>query len=276
MTIKKKLSGTIMMAAIACGVLAPSTAMAMNNTPNTPATSAVGTSSAKGEVDPKQEDIVKDHHLRSANITHISDGDTIYIDTREKGYVKKCTLGAVLSRTKGVTASHCGFPGAKVYTTDGKVIGTMTGFIPGSDIGFFSINSSAVEAIPSKLGIVPKVGDPVSKKGSTTGVTNGTIKVRNSTTVEGYRPSRATQWGLSHIEGLNDSKFFNNRIAKSRLSLTDMCVRKGDSGAPVYDSAGRVVGIVSATNANSKDPNAQACSAGNDMANFVPILPLHF
>ncbi|MBA5846503.1 trypsin-like serine protease [Gordonia amicalis] len=144
-----------------------------------------------------------------------------------------CTLGAVISRTKALTAGHCGDVGRPVYDQKGHRIGTITA------------NRIARQLDIAVIRLAPRVsaridtvdwdakfhrGQLVWKSGITTGY--GTGKVTD--------PAEVLR--TSHGVSLTPPFLTSHDSYSIQTSLRS---ESGDSGAGVRNSRGQVVGILS-------------------------------
>ncbi|MER6914698.1 S1 family peptidase [Streptomyces sp. NPDC000594] len=162
----------------------------------------------------------------------VSGGDRIY---RPGG---SCTAGFNVRNTSGtyyiLTAGHCTTTPATWYVDGGLTvpIGPVAGgTFPGQDFGLIRYDNPAVPR-PGTVGTVditgaanPSIGLRVSKRGATTGVTNGTVLGLNATVNYG---------GGNIVYG---------------LIQTNICAQPGDSGAPLY-SGTTALGILSGGSGN--------------------------
>ncbi|MBY4572759.1 hypothetical protein ACN94_03970 [Gordonia paraffinivorans] len=144
-----------------------------------------------------------------------------------------CTLGAVVSETKALTAGHCGKVGQVVYDRGGAPIGKITAneITRKLDIAVITLASH----VATKLDVVGwnavlEAGQPISKFGITTG--HGTGQIIDS------RPELITSQGFS----LAPPFFLEQDTYSVKTTLRS---QSGDSGAGVRDADGRVVGILS-------------------------------
>ncbi|ASR05373.1 trypsin-like peptidase domain-containing protein [Gordonia rubripertincta] len=144
-----------------------------------------------------------------------------------------CTLGAVISAKKALTAGHCGVVGRAVHDRTGKRIGTITA------------NRVAQRLDIAVIGLVPRTAariDPVDwnakfgrgqlvwKSGITTGYGTGKVTDPAEVLRTSHGFSLAPPFLTSH---------------ESYSVQTSLRSESGDSGAGVRDSRGRVVGILS-------------------------------
>lgn len=152
-------------------------------------------------------------------------GQRINFENDEKFY--NCTA-TVIDDNHFLTAAHCGEPGKVVSmhiyeeTEDGYGIrskgrypvGEIVESLPGSDIAVARIyEDSVVIDAPSHISSVPvDTGDLVSTNGATTGISYGRVTT------------------------LQDSQ---------RIFVSEAYIRKGDSGGPVWNKQGDIVGVVS-------------------------------
>ncbi|RPA10346.1 hypothetical protein EEB19_09125 [Gordonia sp. OPL2] len=146
----------------------------------------------------------------------------------------RCTLGAVLSRTKAITAGHCGDVGQGVFDGSGTRIGTIS-----ANQITRRLDIAVIRLAPRSRVVVDTVnwtsgfwrGQKVTKRGVTTGFGSGVIT--------DPRPTVRTAQGFSFAPPF--------LIRQATVSVRSTLVsQSGDSGAGVRDAAGRVVGILSA------------------------------
>lgn len=149
--------------------------------------------------------------------------------TRPAGGVSTCTL-TVIHPNYGITAGHCADKGDIVdavnredkryhigTVTDDLLVGEYNESIPeGSlDVAVVTFNDTVTGVADGVALHLPEVGDTVS--------------------VFGQR-SKGSQGHVYNLDGVYDTR--------APAFLTDALVRGGDSGAPVYDENGRILGIV--------------------------------
>ncbi|HLU46033.1 MAG TPA: S1 family peptidase [Natronosporangium sp.] len=161
----------------------------------------------------------------------------------------RCTIGfLVLTATNDlgyVTAGHCGGIGTSVRGFNQQPQGVIQGSVfPGQDYALAVVNQDWIPtpqlSAAQVAAVDPPVGATVCKRGSTTGLTCGTITAKNQTV---YYP-----YGVVY-----------------GLTRTTMCSEPGDSGAPVFTPDGQPYGIVSGGSGN--------CTAGG--TTFVqPLRPV--
>ncbi|MFW0792160.1 trypsin-like serine protease [Gordonia sp. CPCC 205333] len=152
----------------------------------------------------------------------------------------KCTLGVVISPSRAYTAGHCGDVGKAVYNTKGKRIGRITANLGNTrhlDIAVITLargTSARVDAVDWS-GRFAK-GQPVTKFGVTTGrgrgvITNPKAKLRGAHGFSLAPPFLKLQDTFSISASLRAAP--------------------GDSGGPIRNSSGAVIGIMSTSNGNS-------------------------
>ncbi|MCH5641791.1 MULTISPECIES: S1 family peptidase [unclassified Gordonia (in: high G+C Gram-positive bacteria)] len=145
----------------------------------------------------------------------------------------ECTLGAVLSPRKALTAGHCGEVGRGVYDARGNRIGTITAnrIAKGLDIAVITL-------VPRARVQIDRInwsgqffrGQPVSKNGVTTGFGRGVVT--------DPKPTKRTARGFVYAPPF--------LLQHSTISIrTSLLSKAGDSGSGVRDASGRIVGIVS-------------------------------
>lgn len=151
-----------------------------------------------------------------------------------------CTLGAVVSAKKAITAGHCGNVGQTVYTDRGVAIGRITAnrINRGLDIAVIRLarNTRAqIDVVAWGSGF--SKGEWLSKRGVTTGYTTGRVI--------DPKPTVRSAWGFTFAAPF----LLRHTTASIRAQIRSA---EGDSGSGVRDSSGRVVGILSA-GASSND-----------------------
>ncbi|MGC5246088.1 trypsin-like serine protease [Gordonia sp. DT219] len=145
-----------------------------------------------------------------------------------------CTLGAVVSPSKALTAGHCGHVGQVVYTDQGDVIGKITAnqITRGLDIAVISLAPHTRAQLDSVAwGAAITKGERVTKMGVTSGFSAGTIA--------DPKPTMRTAYGYSFAPPF----LLQNSTVSVRAVLFS---REGDSGSGIRDAGGNVVGILSA------------------------------
>ncbi|WP_168697947.1 trypsin-like peptidase domain-containing protein [Gordonia paraffinivorans] len=152
--------------------------------------------------------------------------------------VNNCTLGAVISRGKALTAGHCGALGRAVRDRHGNRIGTVAANHVGRklDVAVISLAPRAeirVDEIDWQPGFVR--GQVVTKNGIATG--SGRGKVTDPV------PAVRTSAGFSLAPPFVD-------VHESYTISTTLRSEMGDSGAGVRNARGRVVGILSSGTAD--------------------------
>ncbi|GAB09532.1 hypothetical protein GOARA_043_00070 [Gordonia araii NBRC 100433] len=162
----------------------------------------------------------------------------------------KCTLGAVISPSRALTAGHCGKRGTKVYNAQRRKIGTITANLIGrrADIGVIALVPGLRVRVDSiDWGSRVAAGSPVSKSGITTGLTRGVVldprpKLARAVECPPLTPSEACRV-LPPALLVNQSTY---------VVATNFRSRPGDSGSGVRNGSGQVVGIVSSIPADPK------------------------
>ena len=152
----------------------------------------------------------------------LSAGDAIY------GGQYRCSLGFnVLSGSTYyfLTAGHCGSVASTWYTDSGHrtLIGpTVSYSFPGNDYALVRYANTSVSHPGGYSLADAKVGETVTRKGSTTGVHSGTVTALNvSVRYSGHPGGRV-----------------------SGLIQTTVCAEGGDSGGPLYDGT-KALGLTS-------------------------------
>ncbi len=157
----------------------------------------------------------------------------------------KCTLGAVISKTRALTAGHCGKRGEQIFTVNGDKIGTITANLIGqhADIAVISL-------VPDQRVKVDNIdwsakvtnGEAVSKSGATTGLSRGSVvnaKPKMIQAVECPVPGP-----LAIACALAPPSLLVNQ--STLVVETSFRSESGDSGAGVRrGTGGPIVGIVS-------------------------------
>ncbi|MFT3899675.1 MAG: trypsin-like serine protease [Gordonia sp. (in: high G+C Gram-positive bacteria)] len=160
----------------------------------------------------------------------------------------KCTLGAVVSSGRALTAGHCGKRGTKIYTKSGAQIGTVTANLIGAkaDIGVISLIrglGTRVDSIDWSSRVAK--GSPVSKSGITTGTTRGTVidpRQKLLRAVECPYPN-LIPGSSSILCAITPPQLLVNQ--STYVVETSFKSQPGDSGSGVRNGSGQVVGIVS-------------------------------
>ncbi|MDL9939038.1 hypothetical protein QSJ18_20035 [Gordonia sp. ABSL1-1] len=145
----------------------------------------------------------------------------------------KCTLGAVISPVKAITAGHCGEVGRSVYDNQGRKIGRISAnrITKGLDIAVIRLVPRArvaVDTINWRSGFFR--GQVVTKRGVTTGFTRGVISDPT--------PKRRTANGISFAPPF----LVRHATVSVRANLRSAA---GDSGAGIRDANGAIIGILS-------------------------------
>ncbi len=154
---------------------------------------------------------------QSTNFTsYITGGDAIYTGG------SRCSLGFNVRNSSGVyyflTAGHCTNIGSSWYANSSQTtfLGTRAGTsFPGNDYGIVRYSTSFTNR-PGMVGSqditnarTPSVGEPVTRRGSTTGTRTGTVTALNQT----VNYSQGSVFGMIR---------------------TTVCAQPGDSGGPLY------------------------------------------
>jgi streptogrisin D len=135
-----------------------------------------------------------------------------------------CSLGfsgRKYSKSYFVTAGHCGEKGARWFTMDDKLIGTVVeSHFPGVDYALVAYEPNVERAGVVDLGGgkvqdiaragAARVGEHVTRKGQQTGVHSGTVTALDVT--------------VNYPDGTVNG-----------LIQTDVCAENGDSGGPLFD-----------------------------------------
>ena len=148
---------------------------------------------------------------------------------KDGGYVGRCTA-TVIDRKRFYTAGHCGSVGATAeFHGDTIATATRSGLRQGYDILEFTLKP-LVRTSPTAADLAyrPTVGDPVSKDGSVSGHTEGTVKTAE------LSPNEASE----SVHAALDGETFPVSTWEANLLSA-----RGDSGSPVSHN-GKVVGIL--------------------------------
>ena len=177
---------------------------------------------------PAQIPTPHDEYEQHRNRVFVHSGAKLTI-TRPTGDVSTCTL-TVIHPNYGITAGHCVDKGDIVDAVnrenkryhigtviDDLLVGEYDESIPeGSiDAAVVAFNENVIGVTDRVALHLPEVGDTVS--------------------VFGQR-SKGSQGHVYSLDGVHDTR--------TPAFLTDALVRGGDSGGPVYDENGRILGIV--------------------------------
>lgn len=162
-------------------------------------------------------------------ITYLHSGAQISIQGPEEGG-SLCTL-TVINPNYGITAGHCGNIGDVVRAINknnqGIYIGNVThDLLPENYDDEMKIDGSLDVAVIAFTRDVVGFADEVNWELPTVG---------DTVSIFGQR-SKGSQGHVLNLDGVKDSKVPS--------FTTDALVRSGDSGGPVYDENGRIVGIV--------------------------------
>lgn len=182
-------------------------------------------------------------------------------------HANTCTLAAVIDDSTALTAGHCGQAGDTVYLAadgeageDGTTSYDVTkdrriGEVRASQMGN-DIDAAVVTLDPdlSDRGIDLSVsrtrplsdldrGDTVHKVGATTGVTTGQLE-------SSLRSNAINTWSFATLPG----NYLGNAVEVNGYDVS-LCARPGDSGGPLFDEAGNVVGILSGGQASACHPD---------------------
>jgi streptogrisin D len=181
---------------------------------------------------------------QSTNFTsYITGGDAIYTGG------SRCSLGFNVRNSAGarffLTAGHCTNIGSSWYANSARTIflGSRAGSsFPGNDYGIVRY-STGYTNYPGMVGSqditgarTPSVGEPVTRRGSTTGTRSGTVTALNQTVV--------------YAQG-----------AVYGMIRTTVCAEPGDSGGPLYRGTS-ALGLTSGGSGN--------CSSGGTTF-FQPV-----
>ncbi|QKT06878.1 trypsin-like serine protease [Gordonia sp. X0973] len=155
----------------------------------------------------------------------------------------KCTLGAVVSNRRAITAGHCGKVGTKVYNAKGGQIGTITSNLISrrADLAVITLNpglATKVDAI-NWSGSIAK-GAPVSKTGITTGTTRGAVVNPKPQLLTAVECPLFTPGAVCAV--IPPALLVNQHTLVIEASFQS---KPGDSGSGVRNGAGQIVGIVS-------------------------------
>jgi streptogrisin B len=220
-------------------------------------------------VDPKSDQLVvtADRTVRGAKLAKLKSvvakhGDAVRIEY-DKGTFRKFVSGGDAIYTGGarcslgfnvrsgstyyfLTAGHCTNIGATWYANSGSstVIGSRTGTsFPGNDYGIVRYTNTSL-AHPGTVGSVDitgaadaRVGQSVTRRGSTTGIHSGSVTALNQT----------VNYGSGDVV--------------SGLIRTTVCAEPGDSGGSLY-SGSTAIGLTSGGSGN--------CSSGGTTF-FQPV-----
>lgn len=152
----------------------------------------------------------------------------------------KCTLGAVVSRSRAYTAGHCGEPGKAVYNVKGARIGTVTSNLLNSRHLDVAVITLARDTNP-QVDVVDwagrfRNGQVVTKFGVTTGRTRGVVTEATPT--------------LRGAHGVTLAPPFL-KLQETYSVDTNLRSAQGDSGGGVRNASGAVVGILSSGTGDS-------------------------
>ncbi|MFF0752096.1 S1 family peptidase [Streptomyces sp. NPDC004267] len=165
-------------------------------------------------------------------------GDAIY----GGGY--RCSLGFNVKDGAGayyfLTAGHCGNVAKTWYTNSAQttLIGDTVGSsFPGNDYALVRYDNASLAHPGGYTAADATVGESVSRRGSTTGVHNGTVT------------------------GLNATVHYSSGGTVKGLIQTNVCAEPGDSGGALYDGT-KALGLTSGGSGN--------CSSGGTTF-FQPV-----
>ena len=161
----------------------------------------------------------------------------------------RCTLGPVIDDTRGLAARHCvhALPALITPADSSAIIGIVTA-LPAADVDsalvkFFDRDSRVTV---DDLTLAPlREGQIVNKTGDTSGTT--------------YGPVTAARRTATLDKTLNTPAY-----------EAEMCVRHGDSGGPVRNEKGEVVGLVSYST-RGEGIGEEECPEGEVHLGFVPL-----
>ncbi len=156
----------------------------------------------------------------------------------------KCTLGAVVSNTRALTAGHCGKRGEAIYTVKGDKIGTITTNLIGrhADIAVITlVPGQRVKVDKIDWGSNVSTGAAVSKFGATTGLSRGTVVNPKPVMIKAVECPVPGPLAIA-------CAFAPPSLLVNQSTLvveTTFRSESGDSGAGVRLGGGPIVGIVS-------------------------------
>lgn len=153
--------------------------------------------------------------------------------------VSGCTLGAVIAPHRALTAGHCGNVGQPVLDGKENRIGSIVAnrIDQGVDIAVIALDPqlrAQVDAIDWSGSF--HRGQPVTKQGVTTGFGSGTVIDPTPTMRDANGFDLAPPFLINHVT----------------VSISSTLVaRPGDSGGPIREAGGRIVGIMSAASSDN-------------------------
>lgn len=144
-----------------------------------------------------------------------------------------CTLGAVISPSKAVTAGHCGAAGQLVRNRGNQVIGRITANLirQRADLAVITLRPNVRAVVdPINWGARFTRGEALSKFGTVSGFTRGQVNDPRLITAVAHGFSLRPPFVIS----------------QSTLTInTTIHSTEGDSGAGIRDRSGGIVGILS-------------------------------
>lgn len=170
---------------------------------------------------------------QKAGSVTISPGEQIFVKKSENKY-NSCGLsgtGRFNDEKVGITAGHCGNTGQEVFNSDMNRVGVImkSGLEPGPsqvDWAIISLEDDVKVNDSNKYTQdVPAKGDNIGFNGNVTKSSTGKVLENGS-----------IAYSLSAGES----------VVSSKGIMTDAKVHKTDSGSPVKDDTGEIVGLVSA------------------------------
>jgi S1-C subfamily serine protease len=141
------------------------------------------------------------------------------------------STGRVLTNNhviRGATAIHVTIPGGRTYTA------TVVGYSVANDVAVLKLRATGLEPVATGNSATVKVGQPVSAVGNAGGVGGAPSTAHGTITALG-RTITASAGGISE--------------QLTRLIRTNAALRPGDSGGPLLNAAGKVIGMDTAASA---------------------------
>lgn len=172
--------------------------------------------------------------------------DEQHIDNIEHGGITQCTI-TVASDEYALTSGHCAYSSSsKVYVKTPSGMNSDSRFLKVGEITYVSNSDSLLGEFKGFDAAIIKFEPSV--KGSSNGISDKPLENMDKVSLNGRTSD--VQYGFVVNEGLYQDA--RKVIGDSKVIILSSKVRGGDSGGPVFNSEGKIAGIIKSRYSNGE------------------------